>query len=135
MNLRLVVVAAALLVFAGGCGAKHVAQNRLDETLTWYQAMLEKGDFEATALLASDSIARDYQERAQAAKDVRVVGCRVLRVDHLEGSGEAEVAMELEYYSLLTLKARTIRLAQKWVYFEDRGASPWRLTTLLPEFK
>jgi hypothetical protein len=123
-----------LIVSSGGCGAKYVAQTSLDETLEWYRAVLEKGEFDATGLLAADSIAREYQERARAAKDTRIVWCRILKVDYLEGAGEAEATIEVEYYSLLTLKAKTVRWIQKWVYHGDRGSSRWRLMTPLPLF-
>jgi hypothetical protein len=132
VNLGRLAVLVTLLAVLGACGTKYVAQSRLDETLRWYQSMLEKGDFEATGLLASDSIAQDYQDRARGARDVRVVGCRILRVDYVEATCEADVTIEIEYYSLQTLKAKTIRQLQKWACSGDKGSHGWRLMTLLP---
>lgn len=134
MNLVRLAVVVMLLAFAGGCGVKQSAQSGLEETLEWYRIVLEKGEFEATGLLAADSIAQEYQERARAAKDTRIVWCRILSVYYLEGSGEAEATLEVEYYSLVTLKAKTIHWKQQWVYAGDKGSSRWRLKTLLPLF-
>lgn len=135
VSLARIVVTVALVVFAASCGAKYAAQTRLDETLLWYRTALERGDVEATGMLAADSIAPEYLQRARAAKDVRIVECRVLKVDYVEAAGEAEVTLEIEYYSLETLKARKIREVQKWVYVGDKSSAPWKLTTVLPRLK
>jgi hypothetical protein len=133
MNLTRVVVMVTLVACFVGCGTKHVAQNRLDETLAWYQRMVEKGDLEATVLLASDSIAGEYLERSRGAREARVIECRILRVDYSVTGEEADVSVEVEYYSLSTLKVKKTREMQKWVYTRDASSSRWRLMTV-PSF-
>ena len=119
---------------AGGCSTEYAVHSRLDNTLTQYTDLLERSDYEGTSFFAAPAVAEEYQWKVEAAKNVQVLHCQTLRVNYDEPRGVAEVLVEIEYYSLRTLKVRTIRDNQRWIYVKGNGSPQWKLMTPLPDF-
>ena len=76
-----------------------------------------------------------FSARVRAAKNMRVVDYRITGVKLDEQKAEAEVRVEIDYYTLSAYRLKTLVDTQKWAYVDQGGAKQWRLVSLLPEFK
>jgi len=124
-----------LIIFALlGCGSFNI-RGKLDESITQYNDLLRKHMLDAASHFTTETVAREFEARAEAAKGVKVIDYRIVAVKYDEKKSEAEARVEIDYYSLATLRMKTLTDNQKWVYLEEQGSKRWRLTSPLPEFK
>lgn len=117
-----------------GCGGINMRGN-LDESITQYNDFLRKHMLDAASLFTTETLAREFEARAAAAKGMRMIDYRIVGVKYDGAKGEAEARVEIDYYSLSTYRMKTLTDNQKWAYLEERGSKRWRLTSSLPEFK
>lgn len=117
-----------------GCGGFNV-RGKLDESITQYNDLVRKHMLDAASLFTTETVAREYEARAAAAKGMRMIDYRIVAVKYDEKKNEAEARVEIDYYSLATYRMKTLTDNQKWAYLEERGSKQWRLTSPLPEFK
>jgi hypothetical protein len=117
-----------------GCGGFNMRGN-LDESITQYNDLLRKHMLDAASLFTTEALAREFEARAAAAKNMKMIDYRIVAVKYDEKKGEAEARVEIDYYSLSTYRMKTLTDNQKWTYLEERGSKQWRLTSPLPEFK
>ena len=83
---------------------------------------------------ASESIAQEFSARVKAAKNIKVIDHRIVRVGYDEKNGTAQVEVEIDYYSLSSYRMKTLLDIQKWAYVTENGFKHWRLTSLFPKF-
>ncbi len=106
-----------------------------DKSMNQYRDLVRLNKMELAASFTTDALMGEFGARVQAAKNVRVVDYRVAGVKFDEQKGEAEVRVEIDYYTFSAYRLKTLVDTQKWAYLEERGKKQWRLVSLLPEFR
>jgi hypothetical protein len=117
------------------CSTRYAVREEFEEGLKRYNNMLVFNELDAASLFVTESLSDEFMSRVEAAKDVRVVDYRIVSTKYDEAKGEAEVKVEIDYYSLSSLKVKTLLDTQKWVYVKEKGKKQWRLMSILPEFR
>ncbi len=125
----------ALIVLSLSACSSYNIRDKMDESVTQYNNLLRSQKIDAASLFASETLAAEFAVRAEAARKVRILDYRILATKYDGTKNEAEVKVEIDYYSLSTFLMKTLVDVQKWAYREEGGAKRWRLTSLLPEFK
>jgi hypothetical protein len=110
-------------------------RGEFEASLDQYGELVRKGKMDLASSFTTDALWDEFSARARAAKNVRVVDYRVGRVKFDEQKGEAEVKVEIDYYTFAAYRLRTLVDTQKWAYVDEGGKKQWRLVSLLPEFK
>ncbi len=110
-------------------------RDEFEKSTKQYGDLERLNKMELAASFTTDALMGEFGARAQAAKNVRVVDYRVAGVKFDEQKGEAEVRVEIDYYTFSTYRLRTLVDTQKWAYLDERGKKQWRLVSLLPEFR
>ncbi len=123
-----------VVVVLTGCSA-YLTRGQFDESLDAYNQSLRWHEWSKASLYATDAIQEEFQARAAAAKDVRVVDYRIVSNTYNEEKREATVEVEIDYYKVFSHTMKTVRDTQKWTYVNEKGAKGWRLESLLPEFR
>jgi hypothetical protein len=125
-----------LLIVASlvSCNAQRNIKADFEKNVKNYNESVRWHQFESASLFPADSIAGEYKERARKASNAEVVDYRIVTVKYDDMRKEAEVKVEIDYYTLSSSKVRTLVDIQKWVYQEKEGIGLWRLMSLLPEF-
>ncbi len=125
----------ALLVFSlSACGSYGI-RGKLDQSVNRYNDLVREQKLDAAGLFVSGPLAKEFSARAEAARKVKIVDYRIMAMKYDEKKSEAEVKVEVDYYSLSTYLMKTLVDIQQWAYREEGGTKKWRLTSLLPEFK
>jgi hypothetical protein len=125
-----ILIATALI----SCATQKNTRADFEKNFKSYNDLLRWHQLAEAGLFAADTIPREYYERLAAAKDVSVIDYRVMQVKYHEGEKDAEVKIEIDYYTRSSTKVRTVEDNQRWVYQDKEGKSAWRLVSLLPEF-
>ena len=116
------------------CNMQKTIRADFEKSLKSYNESVRWHHLEVASLFPSDSISREYKERARKANNSAVVDYRIMDVTYDDAKKEAEVKVEMDYYTLSSSTLRTLVDNQKWVYQEKEGIGLWRLISLLPEF-
>ncbi|MDH4231772.1 MAG: hypothetical protein OEW04_07050, partial [Nitrospirota bacterium] len=116
------------------CNAQKTVRADFERSLKNYNESVRWRQLETASHFLADSISGEYNEWSRKASKVAVVDYRIIDVNYDETKKEAEVKVEIEYYTLSSSKVRTLADIQKWVYQEKDGKGFWRLTSPLPEF-
>jgi len=128
-----------LLVFIAisltNCIGRYAVREEFEESLRKYNDLLQRNELTGASLFTTKALSEEFMVRVKAAKDVRVIDYRILRINYDEAGCEAEVQVEITYYNLSSLKVKTLYDTQKWVLLKENGKKHWRLVSLLPEFR
>lgn len=116
------------------CNTQRTIRADFEKSLKNYNESVRWHQLETASLFPTDSISREYKERARKANNSAVVDYRIMDVTYDDMKKEAEVKVEIDYYTLSSSTIRTLVDNQKWVYQEKEGIGLWRLISLLPEF-
>jgi len=123
-----------MVITLTGCNS-YLILGQLDESLKVYNRSLRSNKWDNASLFPMDSIQQDFQNRAAAAKDVRITDYRIVNKTYDAAKREAIVEVEIDYYNVFSLVMKTLHDTQKWAYLDEKGTKGWRLTSLLPEFR
>jgi len=109
-------------------------REELNESITKYNDLVRWHKLDAAGLFPADAISEEFRTRAKAAKNVRVVDYRVVRMNYDTERNEAAVQVEIDYYTLTANRLKSLIDSQKWAYVTENGIKQWKLMSLLPEF-
>jgi len=109
-------------------------REELNESITKYNDFVRWHKLDAAGLFPADAISEEFMTRAKAAKNVRIVDYRVVRMNYDVERNEALVQVEIDYYTLTANRLRSLIDNQKWAYVSENGIKQWKLMSLLPEF-
>lgn len=129
-------VLSILVVIAFTACSTHMASHETFQmSVDRYNELLSEQKFDAARLFASDTIAEEFNIRAKAAKNIKVIAYHIVNAKYEESKGEAEIEVEIEYYTLSSYRLKALLDIQKWAYVTEKGTKQWRLMSLLPEFR
>lgn len=123
-----------IFVVLTACSTHLAMRKQLDESITKYNKLLSIQSFDAAGFFAAETIAKEFSARTKAAKNIKVVDHRIVRVKYEEETGKAEVEVEIQYYTISSYQLKTLLDIQKWAYITGNSTKQWRLISLLPEF-
>lgn len=123
-----------ILILLAGCSS-YLIRGQFDKTLEAYNEALRWFEWSKASFYTEDSIREEFEARAAAAKDVKIVDYRIVNNTYDAEKREATVEVEIDYYRIFSLDLRTLRDTQKWAYLDKNGTKGWRLMSLLPEFR
>jgi len=109
-------------------------REELNESITKYNDLVRWHKLDAAGLFPVDTISEEFRTRAKAAKNVRVVDYRVVKMNYDMQTNEALVQVEMDYYTLTTNRLRSLIDSQRWAYVTEGGIKQWKLMSPLPEF-
>ena len=132
--MRILFLSLLILAALASCATEKNTRDNLEKNFKNYNDLLRWHQFEDASRFSADTIYGEYRERLKTAGNVVVVEYRIKNVKYDEKKKEAEVKIEIDYYTLSSTKLRTVLDNQKWVYQENDGKGLWRLMSLLPEF-
>jgi hypothetical protein len=132
--MRTVLLGALIIFSLSACGSYNI-RGKLDQSVTRYNDLVRGLKLDAAGVFASETLWKEFSARAEAARNIRMVDYRIVAVKYDEKKSEAEVRVEIDYYSLSAYRLKTLVDVQKWAYLEEGGTKQWRLTSLLPEFR
>lgn len=134
-NMRILFISLLVTAALVSCATPEKSgREDFDKTFMNYNEFVRWHRFEDASLFTAGAISEKYKERLEMAKSVKVVDYRVLNVNFDEKRKEAEVRIEMDYYTLSSPKLRTVVDKQRWAYEGEEGKGEWRLMSLLPEF-
>ena len=106
-----------------------------EKSMNQYGDLVRVNKMELASSFTTEALMEEFSARVRAAKNIRVVDYRITGVKLDEQKAEAEVRVEIDYYTLSAYRLKTLVDTQKWAYVDQGGAKQWRLVSLLPEFK
>jgi len=134
---HLLLISAALLIFSS---CQTIRDRRVGEDFTTstraYLNMVRWHELEKAPLsFIVDSQREEFQQRVEAAREVKIFDYRVRNMECNVQTGEAGLTVDWDYYVPPSVKVKSVEDVQKWHYVEENGQGMWLLLTLLPEFK
>jgi len=134
-EMRIFFLPAVLVIALVTCAPTQTAiREELNESITKYNDLVRWHKLDAARLFPADAISEEFSTRAKAAKNVRVVDYRVVRMNYDMQTNEALVQVEIDYYTLTANRLRSLIDNQKWAYVTENGIKQWKLMSLQPEF-
>jgi len=133
MRISLLPVLVTIVLFSCAPTQSGIREE-LNESITKYNDFVRWHKLDAAGLFPADAISEEFMTRAKAAKNVRIVDYRVVRMNYDVERNEALVQVEIDYYTLTANRLRSLIDSQKWAYVTENGIKQWKLMTLLPEF-
>ncbi len=135
--MRNILFICVLSVIISACSTLTSLREELDGTVIAYNDLLRRGEFNRAKNFVDQSQKEDFEARAKAAKNVKIVDYRIVNADFEAARGEQIVEVEFEYYISPVYMVKTLIDKQKWSYvsIEKEKKKQWRLITTLPEFK
>ena len=122
----------AMIVLLTACSTIYPPASRFEGASKGYDRLLRWRELDKAALAyVPPELREKFQERVDAAKEVRIVDYRIKSVEFKGDGTEAEALVELDYYRTDSARVKTVEDRQSWQYDKDHG---WRLRSLLPEF-
>ncbi len=110
-------------------------RGELEASVDQYGELVRKNKMDLASSFTTEALVEEFSARARAAKNVRIVDYRLARLKFDEQKGEAEVKVEIDYYTFSAYRLKTLVDTQKWAYVDEGGKKQWRLVSLLPEFR
>ena len=110
-------------------------RGEFEKSMNQYGDLVRVNKMELASSFTTEALMEEFSARVRAAKNMRVVDYRITGVKLDEQKAEAEVRVEIDYYTLSAYRLKTLVDIQKWAYVDQGGAKQWRLVSLLPEFK
>ena len=135
--MRNILFICVLSVIISACSTLTSLREDLDDTVIAYNDLLRRGEFSRAKNFVDQSQKEDFEARAKAAKNVKIVDYRIVNADFEAARGEQIVEVEFDYYISPAYIVKTIIDEQKWSYVstEKEKKKQWRLITTLPEFR
>ena len=135
--MRNILFICVISVIISACSTLTSIREDLDNTVITYNDLLRRGEFSRAKNFVDQSQKEDFEARAKAAKDVKIVDYRIVNADFEADRGEQIVEVEFDYYISPAYIVKTIIDEQKWSYVstEKEKKKQWRLITTLPEFR
>jgi len=135
--MRNILFICVISVIISACSTLTSIREDLDNTVITYNDLLRRGEFSRAKNFVDQSQKEDFEARAKAAKNVRIVDYRIVNADFEAARGEQIVEVEFDYYISPAYIVKTIIDEQKWSYVstEKEKKKQWRLITTLPEFR
>jgi len=135
--MRNILFICVISVIISACSTLTSIREDLDNTVITYNDLLRRGEFSRAKNFVDQSQKEDFEARAKAAKDVKIVDYRIVNADFEADRGEQMVEVEFDYYISPAYIVKTIIDEQKWSYVstEKEKKKQWRLITTLPEFR
>jgi hypothetical protein len=124
----------AVIVLVSCAPTQSGIREELNQSVSQYNDLVRWHKLDEAGLFPADAISEEFRARAKAAKNVRVVEYRIVKVNYDEGRNEAVVQVEIDYYTFTANRLRSLIDAQKWAYVTEGGIAQWKLLSLLPEF-
>lgn len=109
-------------------------REELNQSVTQYNDFVRWHKMDAAGAFLADAVSEEFRTRAKAAKNVRVVDYRVVRMNYDMERNEALVQVEIDYYTFTANRLRSLIDNQKWAYVTEGGIKQWKLMSFLPEF-
>ena len=130
----------SLMIFLVSACSSYKALDSVREDLhnyvKEYNDLVRQNEFEKAKLLTNESVREEFDMRAQAARNVKVVDYHILSTDYQTEKGEEIVSVRFDY-STPSGMLKSVVDEQLWsfVYVKSDQRKRWRLMTPLPEFK
>jgi hypothetical protein len=133
--LRILLLPAIVLMVLVTCAPTQSGiREELNQSIAQYNDLVRWHKLDAAGVFSADAISEEFRTRAKAAKNVRIVDYRVVRMNYDTQTNQALVQVEIEYYTLTANRLRSLIDTQKWAYVTENGIAQWKLMSLLPEF-
>lgn len=129
------VILGILVIALTACSTHMASHETFQMSVDRYNELLSEQKFDTARLFASETIAEEFSVRVKAAKNIKVMGYHIVNAKYEESKGEAEIEVEIEYYTLSSYRLKALLDIQKWAYVTENGTKQWRLMSLLPEFR
>lgn len=134
-EMRICLLPAVLAIALVSCApTQSNIREELNESITQYNDLVRWHKLDAAGVFSADAMSEEFRTRAKAAKNVRLVDYRVVRISYDTQTNEALAQVEIDYYTLTANKLKSIIDTQKWAYVTENGVTQWKLMSLLPEF-
>src|SRR4030043_1221030 len=135
--MRNILFICVISVIISACSTLTSLREDLDDTVIAYNDLLRRGEFSRAKNFVDQPQKEDFEARAKAAKNVKIVDYRIVNADFEAARGEQIVEVEFDYYISPAYIVKTIIDEQKWSYvsIEKEKKKQWRLITTLPEFR
>ena len=128
----------ALLLILSSCQTIRDQKVAEDFTTTTrgYIRMVRWNELDKAPLsFVVDSQREEFQQRIDAAREVKIFDYRVRNMECNVRTGEAGLTVEWDYYIPPSVTVKSVEDVQKWHYVKENDKGLWLLMTLLPEFK
>jgi hypothetical protein len=134
--MRTLLLLLAVFIALTACATRESIREDFENSYTHYNDSLRWREFDKAVLFTPLSLREKFKARVKAAKDVIIVDYRIVDLYYDAEKGEANVKVEIDYYTLALNTVKTVMDNQKWIYQKDQdGSNQWRLVSLLPQFK
>jgi hypothetical protein len=137
VKMRNVLFLCVSIAIVSACSTLTSLREDLDDTVIAYNDLLRWNEFNKAKYFVDESLRHEFEARAKATKNAKIVDYRIVDADFKAEKGEQIVEVEFDYYISPAYMVKTLIDKQKWsyVYIEKEKKKHWRLMTLLPEFK
>jgi len=139
MRALLVPLLLSTIVLTACIDAFKPFREDLQETVIAYNDLLRWNEFNKAKLFTDDSIRKEFEVRAKAAKarNLKVADYRIVSADFVAEREEKIIEVEFDYYTSPSYLLKTLLDKQRWslIYMKEEKKYRWRLMTPLPEFK
>jgi hypothetical protein len=133
--MRICLLPAVVVIALVSCAPTQSGiREELNQSISQYNDLVRWHKLDAAGVFPADAISEEFRTRAKAAKNVRIVDYRVVRMNYDTQGNEAVVQVEIDYYTLTENRLRSLIDSQKWAYVTENGIKQWKLMSLLPEF-
>jgi len=111
-------------------------RDELNNSVKEYNDLIRQNDFGKAKSFAADAVKQEFAARAEAAKNVRVTGYRILNTDYEDFKGAQIVKVQFDYSLPPSNTLKTLVDEQLWsfVYVKEEGRKRWKLMTPFPDF-
>jgi hypothetical protein len=134
-EMRICLLPAVVVIALVSCAPTQSGiREELNQSISQYNDLVRWHKLDAAGVFPADAISEEFRTRAKAAKNVRIVDYRVVRMNYDTQGNEAVVQVEIDYYTLTENRLRSLIDSQKWAYVTENGIKQWKLMSLLPEF-
>jgi len=132
--MRISLISVLIAVVLAACAGVQ-SRASFDKDLEKYNELVRWRELEQASFYASAPAAVKFKERAEAAKNARVIDYKIIDVKFDEKAREATAVILFSYYLLNTGQVSKVTDNQRWVYSEAGSDKGWRLASPLPEFR
>ncbi|UCG77448.1 MAG: hypothetical protein JSV21_07645 [Nitrospirota bacterium] len=127
-------IALAFLILLAACTAGMSVRQQFAVQYVDYNNYLRWGEFDKMKVFMTGELQQDLADRIKKGSDIKISDVRELKVQYEEGSNDAEVEVEIEYYRQSSGRVKKAIYLQKWIYIEENGVKAWRVRSLPPGF-
>jgi hypothetical protein len=126
-------------LMTAACATNRIGtREEFEQSMKAYNRMLRWHEVENAGMVYVGPELRDAFMKAAAAikkRGVTITDYRILTSECLPEKGSAEVIAEFDYYSLPSVRIKTVTYRQLWTYRETGEKKSWKLESGLPQFE